>query len=278
MKFTTEVELTASRQPISHSSRITMLGSCFTDNIGVLLSSDGFDVSINAMGILFNPASIAKVINRAVTQKEYTQDDLFRHEGIWHCLDFASQRQDTDDHKLLKQLNEDFTRFVKRLSDTDTLIITFGTAWVFDHIPSHSLVGNCHKLPASQFIRRRLSIDEIVNIWKPICQNRHIIFTVSPVRHLADGLHGNALSKSILLLATERLCQESNCEYFPSYEILNDELRDYRFYAADMKHPSEVAIEYIYDRFQSVYFTPQTRLQALEHRRLTLRQNHRPIL
>lgn len=287
MRFTTPVELKPSRFPISHDEPMVMLGSCFTDNIGSRLVDDGFNVEVNPMGVLFNPASLAKVVTRALENRPYRADDLVELNGIWHCLDFHSRRQDRDMHSLLSSLNDDFFALGQSLRRSNIWVITFGTAWVFDHIPSGQLVGNCHKIPMDQFNRRRLSVDEIVDAWAPLCKDRRVIFTVSPVRHLADGLPGNALSKATLLLAVEQLCTRTStetkegkkgAEYFPAFEIVNDELRDYRFYAADMKHPSEVAVDYIYDRFASVYFSPETRLRALEARRDILRQNHRPIL
>ena len=278
MRFTTPVELTVSKRPISHNTPVTMLGSCFTDNIGARLNDDGFDVAVNPMGVLFNPASLASAITRALEARPYTADDLFEDNGVWHCLDFASRRQDRDMHRLLDSLNQDFLAMGDRLRRSDTWIITFGTSWVFDHIPTSRIAGNCHKLPFDHFVRRRLTVDEIVELWKPLCPGRRIIFTVSPVRHLADGLHGNELSKAVLLLAVEKLCELTGTEYFPSYEIVNDELRDYRFYATDMKHPSELAVDYIYDRFSYCYFTPETRFKALECRRDVMRQNHRQIL
>ncbi len=278
MKFSTPVELNTSANPIAYAEPLMMLGSCFTDNIGKKLADDGFNVDINPMGVLFNPASIARVVKRAFEQRPYKLDDLYKHDDIWHCLDFASKRQDVNPDALLDSLNRDFANFARALDNAQTWIITFGTAWLFDHLPTSSLVGNCHKLPAAQFERRRLSVDEIVKSWQPLCKGRRVIFTVSPIRHLADGLHGNSLSKATLLLAVESLCKNGGMEYFPSFEIINDELRDYRFYNADMKHPSQVAIDYIYECFGNVYFTKETKAKALETRRVTLRLNHSTIL
>jgi hypothetical protein len=273
MEFRTVIQPLRNAKPIDHSTSIVMLGSCFTDNIGALLCRDGFDVSANPLGVLYNPISIAQVVERALAGKPYTTDDLYRYDGVWHCLDFESRRQSTDADALLSDLNRDFAAFSEKLRAADVWIITFGTAWVFDHLASNKVAGNCHKLPASEFVRRRLSVDEIVKAWQPLCADRRIIFTVSPIRHLADGLHGNQLSKATLLLATESLD-----EYFPAYEIVCDDLRDYRFYAADMKHPSETAVNYIYNIFEQSYFSRTTVQKAQECRRIFARQNHRPIL
>jgi hypothetical protein len=273
MEFRTVIEPIRNAQPISHDTSIVMLGSCFTDNIGSLLERDGFDVCANPMGVLYNPISIAQVADRALRGEAYTPSDLYEHNGVWHCLDFESRRQGCDAEALLNSLNADFAAFAEKLRAANVWIITFGTAWIFDHIATNRVAGNCHKLPSAEFVRRRLSVDEIVRTWQPLCENRRIIFTVSPIRHLADGLHGNQLSKATLLLATEQLG-----EYFPAYEIVCDDLRDYRFYAADMKHPSETAVNYIYNIFQDSYFDRATVQKAIECRRNFARQNHRPIL
>lgn len=258
---------------IARDARITMLGSCFTDNIGSRLKADGFDVSVNPLGVLFNPFSIATVVERAQSGVPYSADDLIERDNVWHCLDFESRRQNADASVLLRTLNEDFEAFADRLSNTDVLIVTFGTAWIFEYGEDNRTAGNCHKLHPGMFRRRRLSVEEIVSRWKPLCDNRRVIFTVSPVRHLADGLHGNSLSKATLLLATEQLG-----EYFPSYEAVNDDLRDYRFYDADMKHPSSVAVDYIYSLFADTYFSKETQGLAHEAHREFLRSQHRPIL
>jgi len=278
MRFMTPVELKTPDFTIDHNTPALMVGSCFTDNIGSRLSNDGFNVSVNPMGVLFNPASISGALRRALDGTPYTADDLVEYDGVWHCLDFASRRQGQDPHKLLSSLNDDFREFAAKAREAKVWIVTFGTAWVFDRADNHHTVGNCHKLPMDFFVRRRLDVSEIVDTWKGLCHDRHVIFTVSPVRHLADGMHGNSLSKATLMLAIDNLCRDCGAEYFPAFEIVNDQLRDYRFYAADMKHPSDVAVDFIYDRFASVYFTPDTRLKALEFRNDFLRRNHRPIL
>jgi hypothetical protein len=273
MEFRTVIEPLRNQPSINHNTSIVMLGSCFTDNIGGLLKRDGFNVSANEMGVLYNPLSIAQVVRRAIENKPYTIDDLYNFDGVWHCLDFESRRQGNDADALLQTLNSDFAALSEKLINSDLWIITFGTAWIFDHIATNRVAGNCHKLPSTEFVRRRLSVDEIVKTWQPLCEKKRIIFTVSPIRHLADGLHGNQLSKATLLLATEQLG-----EYFPAYEILCDDLRDYRFYATDMKHPSETAINYIYNIFEQSYFDKATSQKALECRRIFARQNHRQII
>lgn len=275
IRFRTAIEPLSGRTALSHSNHILMVGSCFTDRIGAELEKDGFDIAVNPMGILFNPASLADMLTRAAENRLYTKSDLTFYDGIWHALQYESSRRDEDPERLLDTLNADFAQFIDTYRKADTVIATFGTAFVYRWLSDGRLVGNCHKLPTTEFVRTRMSVDEIVSLWQKLLinNNKRFIFTVSPVRHLADGLHGNQLSKATLLLATEKLG-----EYFPSYEIINDDLRDYRFYDTDLKHPSPLAIEYIYNIFAKTYFTKPTLNTAATHRREWLRRQHRPIL
>lgn len=277
MKFRTEIEIKRSEQPVTHRDRLLTIGSCFSDSIGKRLSSDGFDVSVNPMGVLFNPLSIANVFERALEGRKYSTEDLYKDsEGIFHCLDFESRRQGNDPEKLLDELNHDFILFATRLVEADRIFVTFGTAWIFSHLPSDNrIVGNCHKLPDREFVRFLTSVSEITARWSPLTRKLPIVFTVSPVRHLNDGLHGNTLSKSILQLAVSEL---TDAEYFPAFEILIDDLRDYRFYGEDLKHPSKMAEDYVYERFGEMFFSRETVATAAEFRRRSLREAHRPII
>lgn len=284
MKLRTEIETVKSTHRIGSETPLLMLGSCFTDNIGARLDIDGFNVSHNPLGPLYNPVSIAGCISRALKYYRYSSDDLVEGPNGYHCLDYASRYSGTDPDSVIAHVESDFSAVANRINNPEplTLVITFGSAFVFER--KGAVVGNCHKFPSTEFIRRMLSVDEIVECWSRIIETlpaqTHIIFTVSPIRHLADGLHGNELSKATLLLAIDRLCEAypSRCEYFPSYEIMLDDLRDYRFYAADMKHPSEVAIDYIYDFFLNTYMTKQTQEEAAENRRRFRASQHRQIL
>ncbi|MDE6086106.1 MAG: GSCFA domain-containing protein [Muribaculaceae bacterium] len=280
MQFRTEIESIKNAHPINHSSGIVMIGSCFTDEIGSRLSRDGFNVTFNPMGALYNPFSIATVIERATNGKIYSQDDLVFHEGYFHCLDFPSTFRNVNPDALLEKINHDLIETGRKLSAAETWIITFGTSRIYS-LDGLRPIGNCHKLPSSRFEVSLLNVNDIVCRWNPLL-NKHIIFTVSPIRHLADGLHGNMLSKSILLQSIEELQSQASstcaCEYFPAFEIMLDDLRDYRFYAADMKHPSPVAVDYIYEKFSDTYFSPATKKTALECRKKAIRAAHRPIL
>lgn len=276
MNFRTEIEATHAPFGISHSDRIVLLGSCFTDSVGSRLDDDGFTTVHNPMGPLYNPASIARVVKR---QAPYSIDDLYRDgSGIYHCMDYAARYSDADGDKLLGIINTRRSELQQRIEDATVVIITFGTARVYDFTPGGYVAGNCHRLPAALFNERLLSIEEIVDEWKPIVEslNKKVIFTLSPIRYTADGLARNSLSKAILRVAIEQLCSESGAVYFPAFEIMNDDLRDYRFYADDLKHPTAMAVEYIYQHFSRTFFSDATRAQAAECHRETMRNRHIP--
>ncbi len=280
IKFRTEIDVPRSSYPICHSDRIVTLGSCFSDAIGSRLSDGGFGIAVNPMGVLFNPVSIANTVRRALTGQEYGIDDLYCDaDGIWHALDYESRRRDTDPHRLLATLNADFATAAEDICNADVWLLTFGTAWTFKHLPTDRVVGNCHKLPDRDFERCMVDVDDIVRTWQPLIGSRRTVLTISPVRHLNDGLHGNSLSKARLLLAVDRLCSlYPRTEYFPAYEALVDDLRDYRFYADDLKHPSKVAEDYVYELFGRMFFDRATADRADRATRAALRARHRPIL
>ncbi len=287
MKFRTEIEPMRLREPsIGPDDGIVMLGSCFTDEVGERLAFDGFRVTHNPMGPLYNPMSILHWLDRASMRQPYTQADLtLGPDGLWHCLDFATRYTDADPDALLHRLNADIEALADKLAEAKTVIITLGSAFVYTLQSTGRTVGNCHKFPASCFSRERLHPNICALALCGMLQRipltaTNIIFTVSPVRHTADGLHGNQLSKATLLLALDEAMRtgDQRVTYFPAYEILNDDLRDYRFYAADLKHPSPMAVEYIYDHFSARYFTPATRAIALQRRQQSKRDAHRPIL
>lgn len=286
MRFRTEIELTRADFRIDHSTPIVLLGSCFTDEIGVRLERDGFDVLRNPFGPLYNPASICTCVRRALcSDGAYTQADLTPGSRGFHCLDYASRYSGQDAAALLADINSTRRALGEALHRNPVVIITLGSAFVYSRADSGVPVGNCHKFPADFFERRLFTVDECVGqlsactaLLRKACVD-HIVLTVSPIRHLADGLHGNTISKSTLQLAVDAVIGANQAlSYFPSYEILLDDLRDYRFYASDMKHPSEQAVDYIYERFSDTFFTKDTMRDALAARRLSMAANHRPIL
>ena len=278
MRFRTEIETKQSSVEITHSDRILLLGSCFTDHIGTQLACDGFEVSANPFGPLFNPASIEKILCEKPSL-------MVKYGERYHCLDLPSQYQ--CDYGMLdglqEKINREYTLFQQFLDKASVAIITLGSAHIYKHINSGAIVTNCHKLPSSEYEFRTLSLTEceiyLQNIIKVLKVKgiSTIIFTISPVRHLDRGLEGNFLSKATLRLAI-RSVESHDILYFPAFEILIDDLRDYRFYAADMKHPSDVAIEYIYEKFADTFFTRTTNERAKEARKEWLRAQHRPII
>lgn len=278
MLFRTEIDIARSAHRIDHQGGVMMIGSCFSDEVGARMVDDGFRCTHNPIGPLFNPATLASFVTRLLDDYTYTRADLTADAaGGLHALDFPAKYNCTADgaEQMLQTINTLCANARQALLDCRTLIITFGTAWVFELKASNAIVGNCHKLPASAFVRRRLTVDEIEQLWQPVLKRLadlgiYTLFTVSPIRHLADGLHGNQLSKATLLLAIDQLA----AEYFPAYEILMDDLRDYRYYAADMKHPSPVAVDYVYELFGRTYFDRDTQAEALRRRALTLRSRH----
>ena len=270
MKLHTSVEITPSARKIGYGDKILLLGSCFADNIGAKLNEHYFQATINPLGTLYNPASIALALTD--TCFPITDSQIIYHNGLWHSMLHHGSFSSVDKVEMMARCQQSRAELQQALHEATTVIVTFGTAWVYEM--NGKVVANCHKLPANCFTRRCLTVNEIVDIWKPIVQNtseKHWIFTVSPIRHIKDGLHANQISKAILLQAVERLGHS----YFPSYEIMLDELRDYRFYAEDMVHPSSVAVEYIWQRFVETYMTIDTQKEMRMLNQLWRDRQHR---
>lgn len=283
MELRTKIDGLKGKTEIDHRQGIVLLGSCFADNVGSRLEHDGFDVMYNPMGPLYNPLSLARLIKDLLDGRIYTPDD-FRTDagGVTHCLDFASRYQHADANLLAEMLNRDFQRLREHFLSASVVCITFGSSYIYSiNERIDGVVGNCHKFPSSDFRRMLIDVDDITDVWIPLSERltslgKRLILTVSPIRHLADGLHGNQLSKARLLLACEKLAAAA--DYFPAYEIMLDDLRDYRFYDRDMKHPSDVACDYIYDKFGETYFSAATKEHALSSRKEYLRRQHRTIV
>lgn len=271
---------------ITHEKPIVMLGSCFTDNIGAKLQESLFNCSVNPMGTLYNPASIAVAIFDLLYERDYTTGELFNHNGLWHSWSHHSRFSSSSPEEAVAKMNHSAAEARSLLKDASALIVTFGTSYIFRLKEGRNVVANCHKMPASMFDREFLQPSMAVNLWKKILReiaarypDLKVIFTVSPIRHLADGAHGNQLSKAALLTVIDRLVAEhpQQAIYFPSYEIMLDDLRDYRFYAPDMVHPSSVAIDYIYTRFCESFMTDGTIALCRENTKLFKRLSHRPL-
>ena len=261
MQFRTQIPISKSNCPIEYNSKIMSLGSCFAVNMAEKLDYFKFQNSCNPFGILFHPLAIEKLIDFAVSGKQFTDNDIFFHNERWHCFDVHSDLSNSNKEDLLASLNALIKSTNQHITESTHVIITYGTSWVYRNIESNFIVANCHKVPQKQFKKELLSIGEIeesiaktIKLVHGVNPNCTIIFTVSPVRHIKDGFVENQWSKSNLISAIHSVLGTEHCElnteYFPSYEIMMDELRDYRFYAEDMLHPSQVAINYIWKRFK----------------------------
>ena len=264
VKLQTIVDIKPSEWKIGYEDKILMLGSCFSDEIGAQMQQRYLQVTCNPFGTLYNPLSIAQ----ALTMTEVPE--LVEHEGLWHSMAHHGSFSRASKEETEQAVRASIKTMQQALNEASVVIVTFGTAWVYEM--NGEIVGNCHKLPERCFVRRRLTVEEIVDAWKPILEkysDKHWLFTVSPIRHIKDGLHENEISKATLLLALEAIShQHSAISYFPSYEIVLDELRDYRFYADDLVHPSSLAVNYIWERFVDTYCTNQTKNElVLQHKR-----------
>lgn len=283
--FQTRVEIPHSTLKISYEDKIMTLGSCFAENIGKKMNAVYFLTDVNPFGVLYNPISISNSIELLLQNKIFTVDDIFENQSIWQSFSHSSQFSNPSAEACLNVINSQVELSGNFIRQTNILMITFGTAWVFEEVKSGRVVSNCHKLPAKEFVRRRLTVTEIVIEYQiliirlqTLFPNLQILFSVSPIRHWKDGAHENNISKSILLLAIDEIQKQfEHVHYFPAYEIQMDELRDYRFYASDMLHPSEVAVDYIWNRFSETYFSLQTQQLKFQIEQYNADLAHRPI-
>jgi hypothetical protein len=286
MNLFSHIEIPKPLIDISFQDRIMLFGSCFAENLGNRFIENKFQVDVNPFGILYNPESIALSMKRLIDNRIWKSDELFFHEGLYHSFGHHSSFSDISKGGCLQKINERFSLSADNLQQTNRLLITFGTAYGYLLKETGHLIANCHKLPAKLFVRKRLSIQQMVEKWEELLAglfeiNKEIIvcFTVSPVRYWQDGVHENQLSKSILLLAIEQLQTRfpERIVYFPAYELLMDELRDYRFYAEDLFHPSDTAIHYIWERFVDTYMNEQTQQFMKEVNHIQKALTHRPL-
>ncbi|MBO4306716.1 MAG: GSCFA domain-containing protein [Bacteroidales bacterium] len=269
VKISTHVPVEGDGFTIGYDNSVMLIGSCFTERIGERLRSLRFDVDMNPFGILYNPLSMAETLSRCIDDSPIDDTVLFNHEGLWHSWLHHGVFSNVDKDVCLQGCNNALHSAHAFLQKCDTVILTFGSAWYYvlnDGVGKGMTVANCHKVPSACFDKCLASVDEVVGAWSPLVerllsQGKRILFTVSPVRHEAYGAHGNQLGKAVLLLAIERLQQmmaDREVYYFPAYEIVMDELRDYRYYADDLLHPSAVAEEIVWQRFAQAYFHPST--------------------
>jgi len=265
VNFRTNIQLQKEENQIDYASKLLLIGSCFSENISKKLAYYKFDVDSNPFGILFNPKAIENLILNSLNEKIYTDKDVFLLNERWHCFDAHSDLSATDKNELLENLNNAIKSTNKRIHESTHIIITLGTSWIYKLIETNAIVGNCHKVPQKKFVKELLSVDEISASLKNICHQilainpkATVIFTVSPVRHIKDGFVENSLSKAHLISAILKTLGEVDGKYFPSHEIMMDDLRDYRFYNSDMIHPNEPAIDYIWEHFKHVWIQENT--------------------
>lgn len=287
MQFRTQIPIAKSSQPIDYSSKIVSLGSCFAVNMSEKFDYYKFRNTTNPFGILFHPLALEKFITFALDSIPYTEADVFFHNERWHCFDAHSDLSHPDKNILLNNLNTALQITKERLNNASHLIITLGTAWVYTYLKSEEPVANCHKVPQKEFSKGLLSVpviteslQNIISIALNANPGLQLIFTISPVRHIKDGFTENQWSKSNLISALHNVLntqEDSNCSYFPSYEIMMDELRDYRFYAEDMIHPNPVAADYIWQRFTGTWISDTAQTEMKEADAIQKALLHRPF-
>lgn len=285
MKFRTEIPIPPQQPKIDHQSKILLLGSCFVENIGEKLEYFKFQTLQNPFGILFHPAAIWDFLENVKSRKIYSEEDIFFHNERWHCFEAHSALSSTEKSQILKELNSAIQKTDAFLAETSHVIITLGTSWAYRKLENGKFVANCHKIPQKNFSKELLDVEQdlisILQILKAINPEITVIFTVSPVRHLKDGFVENQRSKAKLISALHgiitHIVPPSNGLYFPSYEIMMDELRDYRFYSEDMIHPNKIAIDYIWEKFIQTWISSETISVMEEIQHIQKGLFHRPF-
>lgn len=290
MRLRTEIEPMLSQQPIGCRDSIFVIGSCFAENIGGWLRDNYLDVYLNPFGVLYNPSSIASSLLFLLNNKTFSRDEMVQgKDGMFYSFAHHGKFSAKSADELTEILNKNKDIARDKLFKSKHILVTFGTAWVFER--GGEVVANCHKFHTNEFLRRRLSVEEIVGTWRSLIErligegssqatgNTHFIFTVSPIRHVKDGLHGNQLSKATLLLAIDELCRlfPKHVEYLPAYELLVDDLRDYRFYAEDMVHPNTTAVEFVKEYFAKSCLDEECRCFLKEAESLSKALQHKPL-
>jgi hypothetical protein len=270
---------------LTHADRIVVIGSCFAEHIGERLKAHKFSTLVNPSGILYNPVSIAQLLERLLDPEANFSEDAFQYQGLWHSWEHHGRFSHPERQTFEQQLHVAHRQAADFAASANRLFLTLGTAQVFALRTNGRIVANNHKAPADWFEQQRLSVEHTAHrlaaaleAWKTARPDVQIVLTVSPVRHLRNGMVENQRSKAVLLLACEQLCARYPfVHYFPAYELLLDDLRDYRFYAADMVHPSETAVNYIWDYFASAFFPPQTAQLVAQIARIRAAAAHRPF-
>lgn len=285
MEFQTRVVITDPPVKISYQTPLLLMGSCFSDYIGTIMAGYKFHLLMNPFGTLFNPASIAANIENLIKRRQYKTADLIFYDDLWLSFDHYTGFSDPDEGNCLNRINASVFRASEWLKDCDYLVLTFGTAWIYKYRKTGKIVANCHKIPQSEFSREFQRPEDIIATYDRLIAllikyNPHIkiIFTLSPIRHWADGAVNNQLSKSVLHYSIQEILRgRENAWYFPSYEIFMDELRDYRFYAQDMLHPSDQGAKYVWERFLGSWFDETAKSILTELEPMLRASRHRPV-
>ncbi len=284
MKFRTEINISPSLQKITYNNKSLFIGSCFTENIGNQMQKLKFPSMVNPFGILYNPLSINTCLQRLIAAKPYNSDELHHFNEQWHSWAHHGHFSHKNQNTCLQNINQELKTASIFLKQADFLLLTLGTAFVYQWKESGEIVANCHKIPQKQFDHYRISVKDIVEVLSPTLKQiqqlnpkLQIIFTLSPIRHWKNGAIDNQLSKATLLVAIHELkAKLKKVNYFPAYEIMMDDLRDYRFYESDMLHPTSTAIDYIWGKFQEAYFDQQTGKLKERIEKILNAKNHRP--
>ncbi len=283
--FRTVISIPPSDKKITYKTASLLIGSCFTENMGNKLLWFKLPVFVNPFGISYNPLSIKKSLDRLISGIEYTAKEISYSDGLYFSFDHHSRFSDVDQKACIAKINVSFSEAGNYLKKTSFLFLTFGTAYYYTLNSDKQIVANCHKLPEKEFSRTMLTVNEIYEAYSELIPhlmeiNPHlyIVFTVSPIRHWKDGAHENQISKSVLLLAIDSLCKKfKNTGYFSAYELMLDELRDYRFYEEDMLHPNKIAIDFIWKRFAGSFIENDTSRIMNEVDKIQLSRQHRPF-
>lgn len=284
MKLRTEIELTKQESVINYDSHIVLFGSCFAENIAEKLDFYKFPQLVNPFGILFHPIAIENALNDIYQKRIYTENDLYFHNDLWQSFNHHSKFSSASKSEILNTINTSIENANLLLKKSTHSIITLGTAWVYEFTEHQQLVANCHKIPQKKFEKRLLTLDEIKQSLNHILQliqwfnpTMQVIFTVSPVRHLSNGMVENSQSKALLLTAIHQISTQKNTHYFPSFEIVMDDLRDYRFYKNDLIHPNNLAVDYIWEQFKKSWIDEKSNLLMDEIEAIQKALQHRPF-
>ena len=284
MKFRTELKCSPGPKQIDHESKVVLIGSCFSEHMERKFDHFKFDSFSNPFGILFHPLALEKAVQDCIAENYYTQDSLLKHNDSWLSLNHHSKFNHSDPEKILININGHIESAHAALKKASHVIITLGTAWVYKWNPNGQTVGNCHKISQKKFTKSLLTSEEIlgslkgiINQVREVNKGANFIFTLSPVRHLKDGFIENSLSKALLLGAIHALQKEPGVFYFPAYEIMMDDLRDYRFYNSDMIHPNETAVDYIWNLFENSWISEPSRNLMTEIDEIQRSLAHRPF-